>query len=820
MQKPTVSPSPDESALIARILDHAQRQNSDFLTAEEAVDIFNRSGLSRLELRDIWKLSDADRNGRLSQDELAVAIRLMGWMQTGRAFSESLLEKPGPLPTLEGIAPPKLPQKDPSLAHVSSFPPVLPADVTEFYKLFHDAGPVEGFLDGDKIREIFLRSNLAYRDLSSIWLLLDKTNRSRLNFEEFALGMYLIQAIRSCHLTGVPASIPPEVQEKVNRMTETTFQDMQSPFLAPGEAPSTSATHNRSPPPHLSRIATGPPSRTPPPPPGPSSKSPKAPAKPPPIKPKVASKPWVVTPREKEEHDKVFVQLDPDGRGIVDTDFVQEYLRQYKIAEDDLSRILDLVSIRQEPTLSAEEFAVAVHLVHDRLDGKDLPTKRTSSLIPPSLRNNLALLSPDSLSPPPKPTKEHDAASSNSPQPIPNYTDSVPQQVLTDQYNHHPTSDPQQTPWAAPSTSLTSTSTSSFTSFLTENPGTAKRLPSMRPDQMRRKSTSLNSIVSPEEDPLEELKTETKTLRRQIDNLLEQLSSQHEHRSRSEQLQQENSDLKAQIADLESSIASVLTQMQNNDNALSEELTKEIERLSRRVAELEQTEHQLQQTVGILEVAKRDNNVLAGQVRELRNAETTFKSEIEDARHAMEDIEKDNADLKARLSDMTKAMSEPDTAGSARELRVLLKDITRENQSLKERMRETERSMEQMLLSGKGTTQMDELKRENKDLKLQLQDLEQLTAQLQSTQEDNHLQQVLLVVSRENEGMKVRIRDMQSSTATLRSEYDAKLAEMQRKIDELIRENNQLKFQGGSRQGGGADADVPPPAYDDDFLAP
>lgn len=93
MQRPTIIPSEDETAFIARILEHADSQQVGYLTPQSAIDVFNRSGLSRVELRDIWKLSDADSNGKLSQDELAVAIRLMGWMQSGRPFSESLLEK-------------------------------------------------------------------------------------------------------------------------------------------------------------------------------------------------------------------------------------------------------------------------------------------------------------------------------------------------------------------------------------------------------------------------------------------------------------------------------------------------------------------------------------------------------------------------------------------------------------------------------------------------------------------------------------------------------------------------------------------------------
>lgn len=344
-----------------------------------------------------------------------------------------------------------------------------------------------------------------------------------------------------------------------------------------------------------------------------------------------------------------------------------------------------------------------------------------------------------------------------------------------------------------------------------------------KPESLSRRMSSATATPISEdyEDPLEELKTETKTLRRQIDTLLSQLSAQHDLRNQNDDFRSENTRLKSKVADLEASIASVLTQMQNNDNALSEELTKEIERLARRVAELEQTENQLQQTAGILEVSKRDNANMAAQLRDLRSAEVKMKGELEDAKHAMEDFEKESAELKQRLMDMTKVLSGPANGkggDNAKELRILLADTTRDNQTLRSRMRATEKSMEQLLLSGKNTAQNDELRRQNRELQMQVQELEQIAAQLQSSHEDNHLQQVLLAVTRENEGMKVRIREMQTSGAQVRSDYDVRVLEMQRKLDELTAENTRLKTEVQESSGNRHSMDVPPPAYDDSYI--
>lgn len=148
----------------------------------------------------------------------------------------------------------------------------------------------------------------------------------------------------------------------------------------------------------------------------------------------------------------------------------------------------------------------------------------------------------------------------------------------------------------------------------------------------------------------------------------------------------------------------------------------------------------------------------------------------------------------------------------------MLADVTKENQTLKGRLREMEKSMEQLLLSSRDTGRVEQLQRENRELKLQIQDLEQVTAQLQSQHEESHLQQVLMVVTRENEGMKVRIREMQTGAVQMRTEHGTRIAEVQRRLDELAAENTQLKTQlqnaPSRHRHEDEDMSVPPPAYD------
>ena len=61
------------------------------LKGENAKVIFNRSGLPHDTLRVIWGISDGNASGDLSKDEVAKALRLMGWAQTGERVHEGLL---------------------------------------------------------------------------------------------------------------------------------------------------------------------------------------------------------------------------------------------------------------------------------------------------------------------------------------------------------------------------------------------------------------------------------------------------------------------------------------------------------------------------------------------------------------------------------------------------------------------------------------------------------------------------------------------------------------------------------------------------------
>lgn len=92
-------PTQGELSVVAAILEYARLNSSPSsnldgnlqLDPQTAVDILQRSGLSNVELSSIWTIADEDQDGNLSERELAIAVRLIGWAQSGKPVNRSFL---------------------------------------------------------------------------------------------------------------------------------------------------------------------------------------------------------------------------------------------------------------------------------------------------------------------------------------------------------------------------------------------------------------------------------------------------------------------------------------------------------------------------------------------------------------------------------------------------------------------------------------------------------------------------------------------------------------------------------------------------------
>ncbi|KAJ5744025.1 hypothetical protein N7533_008895 [Penicillium manginii] len=97
-------------------------------------------------------------------------------------------------------------------------------DQAKFEQLFKSAVTDSKTMDGDKARDLLMRSKLTGTDLSKIWVLSDSTKSGQLFFPEFALAMYLC----NLRLTGreLPSALPDTIKNEVSSMVDIISFDV------------------------------------------------------------------------------------------------------------------------------------------------------------------------------------------------------------------------------------------------------------------------------------------------------------------------------------------------------------------------------------------------------------------------------------------------------------------------------------------------------------------------------------------------------------------------------------------------------------------
>ncbi|KAL7283168.1 hypothetical protein ACG7TL_002594 [Trametes sanguinea] len=421
------TPTPQELALVNQIFAQADVQKLGVITGDAAVKVFSGSKLPPSVLAEVWNIADEDNNGVLTRKGVAVAVRLLGHAQRGERVSEALVNKPGPVPTIEGLPPVAAPSsigvppaKSPP---PPGLPPITPQDKAKFLKLFLGCHPVNGLLPGEKARDVFVKSKLPVDKLSQIWNLADTKNRGALDATDFTIAMYLIQACMSGQLRDVPAVLPPYIYEQATngivpqatgdsghispsftggfpnrpvqpqytgqklssiqpQMTGQTFSSIQpqmtGQMISAPPLPARSQPQSSSGPafPFLQQQSTG------------------------------ATPQWDVTPQEKANSDRIFDTLDKEKKGYIEGDVAVPFMLQSKLPEDVLAQVWDLADLNNDGRLTRDGFAVAMHLIQGKLAGKEIPTTLPLSLVPPAMRGSGSAFAGPSQPPVPEAIKD------------------------------------------------------------------------------------------------------------------------------------------------------------------------------------------------------------------------------------------------------------------------------------------------------------------------------------------------------------------------------------------------------------------------------
>ncbi|MCJ1386613.1 actin organization and endocytosis protein [Xylographa soralifera] len=109
-------------------------------------------------------------------------------------------------------------------------------DQAKFEQLFKSAVGDGQALDGDKVRDLLIRSKLPGSDLMQIWVLSDTTKSGQLLFPEFALAMYL------CNLKLVGKELPQILPERITNEV-SSMVDIIS-FGVPDDRPDVESRSN------------------------------------------------------------------------------------------------------------------------------------------------------------------------------------------------------------------------------------------------------------------------------------------------------------------------------------------------------------------------------------------------------------------------------------------------------------------------------------------------------------------------------------------------------------------------------------------------
>ncbi|KAG2366795.1 hypothetical protein BDR07DRAFT_1449158 [Suillus spraguei] len=408
------APTPAELALVNQIFAQADTQKIGILTGDVAVKVFQGAKLAPTVLGEIWNIADDDNNGFLTKKGVSIAVRLMGHAQKGQKVDKSLINKPGPLANIEGVQVSLIPQGTGASIPKSpppSLPPLTPQDKAKFTRIFQGCGPVNGLLNGDKARNVFVKSKLSVDKLSQIWTLCDTQDRGALDITDFTIAMYLIQASMAGQLSFIPTSISPSLYEQAGGVSVHTTGGSAN-FSTPGFPPV--PRHNA-----VQPQLTGQASPVPPLPNRRLAPSRLAPTVPP--FPGVAQ--WDVTAAEKASADRLFDTLDSQHRGYIEGDVAVPFMLLSKLPEDVLAQVWDLADINNDGRLTRDGFAVAMHLIQGNLSGKDVPSTLPPTLVPPSMRGGPAPPKPEPVqdliwddSPPPSATTSHPPTSILQPQ--------------------------------------------------------------------------------------------------------------------------------------------------------------------------------------------------------------------------------------------------------------------------------------------------------------------------------------------------------------------------------------------------------------------
>lgn len=355
------------------MFERADQDQLGVLTGDRAVPFFSHSALPPLILGEIWQLADPENIGFLSQDRFGVACRLIAHAQarakTGppRVEPDDVKKQAPQPPTFRGHALPdhlaqplasvatptsptsrqqggaaaaaaspaaaaNIPQaRQPATTNLNQ---ISPSDKANYARLFSSAGPTgigpAALLDGDKAREIWVKSELPFDVLGQIWSLADTHARGQLDLTDFTIGMHLLHLVLDGKLPRNVEGLPKVLDPALYKAAMTTLPPPPPASSAAATAPISQA--------QLRPQQTGPAGAA------------------------GGQSGWAISPAEKQESDQWFDQLDSARKGQLEGEQAVGFFGQSGLGVEVLAKIW-CVSERAGPRVGAE-LAFAPSMLH------------------------------------------------------------------------------------------------------------------------------------------------------------------------------------------------------------------------------------------------------------------------------------------------------------------------------------------------------------------------------------------------------------------------------------------------------------------------
>lgn len=219
---------------------------------------------------------------------------------------------------------------------------MTPNEKKKYQAIYKSQQPTANGIPAEAAKALFSKSRLPNHQLTQIWDLADIRKNGYLDETEFIIAMYYIAKLMDKSITTLPTILPPDVYAAASNTS------LMSPLLQSRAK-------------KIDTIGTMAFSST------------------------NTLTSWDVTAHEKAQYDTYFEKLDKQRNGIVRGPEAVQFFKSSNLPEQDLVKIWDLADIRKSGTLNPNEFAVAMHLIHARLMGAQLPRVLPSTLIPPPI---------------------------------------------------------------------------------------------------------------------------------------------------------------------------------------------------------------------------------------------------------------------------------------------------------------------------------------------------------------------------------------------------------------------------------------------------